>query len=503
MMRLTKKIGLITSGIILMGLSSVSFAVGTGAGVDIQNSATLNFNVGGVPQDDIVSSPTGNSDPTLNAGDAGAEFTEFVVDRVLDLTVTAIDALPVDVAPGANNGTDETNSIGLEFTVVNTGNATQNIALQAVNTNQSGDLGLTSGDTSDFTPIATTFRYFEDTNGNGDLDSGDTEITNATPTGSASAVPVLVDQAEDASVTVFVVAQIPTNAAVNADEIAGISLVAQIAEPTTDDASAGNLGTAGALITSDDSGSADDSTLIEDVFADVGVGTELGDSEVSVDGSFDFSVATLNLNAGDDGEFDGQASDTSAYIIATADISVAKTVTAMCDDSNLASDPKAIPGSILRYSITVTNASGAADTATLTTLEDVIPPNTALAVMRDYSGASADQTCAGFPALGGADNEFRAGCTNAAGTGSSGRSDCTDASSGTYTFYDQSNGNGIDSNGTAAGSTITVCYNDTVSTGVGNDCTSGSVVLSGDGSNPAGELDEDQAVIIEFDVIVQ
>ena len=490
-----------------MGLSSVSFAVGTGAGVDIQNTATLNFEVGGVAQDDIVSSPTGNSDPTLNAGDAGAEFTEFVVDRVLDLTVTTIDTAPVGIGPGANNGTDETNSIALEFTVENTGNATQNIVLQAVNTNETGDLtGLTTNTADDFDPVATTFLYFLD-DGSGVLDAADTPIATATPTGSGAAVPVLEDQAEDTPVTVFVVAQIPTSATVGADDVAAIALVAQLAEPATDDATAGNLGTAGALITSDDSGSADDSTAIEDVLADVGAGTDPGDSEVGVDGSFDFATGTLNLNDGDDTESNGQASDTSAYIIETADISVAKTVTTVCDDVNLASNPKAIPGSILRYSITVTNAAGASDTATLTTLGDVIPVNTALTVMRNYSGASSDGTCAGFTAIaadaGGGDSSFRAGCTDAAG-GATSRTDCTDASAGTYTAYSQSTGQAIDSNGTASGDTVTVCYNDTVATGVGNDCTAASsVVLAGDGANPAGELAADQAVIVEFDVIVQ
>jgi len=124
--------------------------------------------------------------------------------------------------------------------------------------------------------------------------------------------------------------------------------------------------------------------------------------------------------------------------------------------------------------------------------------------MRDYSGTSTDATCAGFTAFGGADNEFRAACTNAAGTGASGRSDCADASADAYTFYDQANGDAIDSNGAASGDTITVCYNGTVSTGTGNDCTAASsVVLEGDGANPPGELAADQAVIIEFDVIVQ
>eukprot|EP00903_Cladosiphon_okamuranus_P004454 g4452.t1 len=471
-----------------MGLSSVSLAAGTGAGTSVTNLATLNFQVGGVDQEVIESSEAGNS----TSGSGNGTATSFVVDRTLDLTVTAIDAAPVDIAPGANNGTDETNSVALTFTVENTGNATQNIALQAVNTSEPGLTGLTSGSADDFDPTATTFRYYLD-DGSGVLDAADTEITDATPGGSSVAVPVLVDQAEDTPVTVFVVAQMPTSATVSADDVAAISLVAAVAEPTTDDATAGNLGTAGALITTDDSGTAD-SAAIEDVLADGAAG------EASVDGSFAF--VTLNLNDGDDILSNGQASDTSAYIIATADISVAKTVTTVCDNTNLAANTKAIPGAILRYSITVTNAVGASDTATLTTLEDIIPVNTALTVMRDYSSTTTETVCADYPSLGTGDNEFRAACTDAAGTATSGRSDCTDASSGTYTYYDQTTGAAIDSNGTAAGNTITVCYNNSVA-GTGNDCTAASsAVLAGDGGNPAGELAGDEAVIIEFDVIV-
>ena len=139
MKRLTKTIGLITSGLILMGLSSVSFAVGTAAGTNVENIAVLNFQVGGVNQDVVRSAPgAGNSTP----GAANGTFTTFAVDRILDLTVTTVDTTPVDIGPGANNGTNESNSIALQFTVANTGNATQNIALQAVNTAQTDDLGL-------------------------------------------------------------------------------------------------------------------------------------------------------------------------------------------------------------------------------------------------------------------------------------------------------------------------------------------------------------------------
>lgn len=491
MMRLIKKLGLITSGMVLLALSNTSFAQ-TNAGTTVSNLATLNFQVGGVAQTEIESSEAGNSAPGVGNGSA----TTFDVDRILDLTVTAIDVAEVSVSPGANNGTDETNSVALEFTVDNTGNARQNIALQAVNTAN----GLGSADNTAGASEVTSFQYYLDTNTNGVLDTGDTAIATATPGGSGIAVPVLTDQEyASAAVTVFVVAQIPTSVNVSAGDIAAISLVAAVAEPDTDDPTAGNLGATGALITTDDAATAD-TGAIEDVLADGTAGT------AGEDGSFDFATGTANLNDGDDVISNGQHSDTSAYIVATADISVSKAVATVCDNTNLATNPKAIPGSIQRYTITVTNGSTSTQSATLTQLEDLIPTNTTLTVMKDYGGAPG-ATCAGFPDLSGATDMFRAGCTDAAG-GATSRTVCEDANAGDYTYYAQAGGVAIDSSGTAAGNTITVCYDNQLGTGTGLTCSglaATDVVLEADGGAGVaiGELGPDEAVVVEFDVIVQ
>lgn len=483
MKRLTKKLGLIASSIVLASLSSLSHAVGTDAGTSVTNLATLNFQIGGVDQPLIESSEAGNSVP--GAGNGAA--TAFVVDRTLDSTVTAVDTAAVGVAPGANNGTDQTNSIALTFTLTNTGNSTQNFALQAVNT----AAPALAGAADSFDPVAGTFLYFLD-DGSGVLDAADTAIALDTPAGGTIAVPVLEDIAEDATVTIFVVAQIPgvTPApGVSGGDVAGISLVAAVAEPTTE--IVGVSGTPGALILTDDSAAADDTADVQDVFADSAA------IETGVDGSFAFDLAAVvaNTNAGDDLVSNGQSSDTSAYIVLAADISVTKTVTTVCDDTNLNVSPNAIPGSVQRYTITVSNAAGAGSSAVLTTLSDVIPVNTALAVLRDYSGAAPGATCADFPAFGGADNEFSAVCTN--------RPSCA-----TPVFFDQDTDQAIDSDGTAASNTITVCYNNAVAGSPGIDCTTltpTTTVLPADAGTgeASGELSADQSVIVEFDVIVQ
>ena len=488
MTRLIKKLRFLSSGILFTTLSSTLFAVGTDAGVQIENLATLNFQVGGVDQTPVESSEAGNAIPGTNGTP-----TVFVVDRLLDLTVTTVDAAPVEIAPGANTATTQTNSIALTYTVANTGNATQNIALKAINTNEPTLAGLTAASADDFDPVVNTFRYYRESGDAAGLDALDTAIVAVAPGGVGSIVPVLLDVAQDASITVYVVAQAPNSTVVSLDDVAAISLVAQLAEPTTDDSEAGNLGTAGALILTDDAAIGDTTAGIEDVFADAAAG------EAGVDRLFDFVTGTANASTVDDIAGNGQASDTSAYIIVTAEITVSKTATTVCDNTSLATNPKAIPGAVVRYSITVVNAALSPDAAVLTRLDDIIPVNTALTPMLDYNGTPG-ATCAGFAPLGG---DFRAACTDAAGAAASGRSDCTDATADAYTYYTQAAGNGVDSNGLAAGNTITVCYDDQDATGTGNNCTVGTVVLPGDAGGTPGELAADQAVIVEFDVIIQ
>ncbi len=91
-----------------------ALAAGTAAGTSIVNRATVSYSVGGVAQTPIVSSPTGNSTPGL----AGGADTAFVVDRVVNYTVSTVDTAPVVTTPGAAN-------VVATFLVTNTGNFDQ------------------------------------------------------------------------------------------------------------------------------------------------------------------------------------------------------------------------------------------------------------------------------------------------------------------------------------------------------------------------------------------
>jgi hypothetical protein len=53
-------------------------------------------------------------------------------------------------------------------------------------------------------------------------------------------------------------------------------------------------------------------------------------------------------------------------------LSVSKTATAIWDPINGNNSPKAIPGALIRYDVTISNAAGAANSATLSTITDTL-----------------------------------------------------------------------------------------------------------------------------------
>lgn len=92
------------------------YAQGVAAGTDIDNTVIINYQIGGVPQAPIESSPDGNSTPGLGNG----EPTVFKVDRKIDLSLTG--NANADVAPGQSQAQ-------LTYTLKNEGNDTQEFSL--------------------------------------------------------------------------------------------------------------------------------------------------------------------------------------------------------------------------------------------------------------------------------------------------------------------------------------------------------------------------------------
>jgi uncharacterized repeat protein (TIGR01451 family) len=159
-----------TGGMAIAALgASPAFAAGTASGSSILNTATINYQVGGVAQTALTASNT------------------IVVDRKVNLTVAEVGASTTSVVPGQAVAVTT-------FTVTNNSNATIDIGLAA--TQLASGAAPFAGGNDNFNIGAPTL--YVDTNGNGTYDAGtDTALT------------YIDELAADASKTIFVVGSIP------------------------------------------------------------------------------------------------------------------------------------------------------------------------------------------------------------------------------------------------------------------------------------------------------
>jgi uncharacterized repeat protein (TIGR01451 family) len=275
--------------------------------------------------------PVIESSPTGNstAGVGNGADTSFVVDNRIDLTVVELSGGYTQVAAGGVNEV-------LVYTLANTGNATQDFSLSAA---ESGTDPFGGTDNFDATPVG----IFVDANNNSVYDAGTDTAT-------------FVDElAADADVEVFIVRNIPGGQA-NGD-ISAVTLTAQVAQ-------SGAAGVQGADILTDDSAIADDPATVQIVFGDAA-----GDTDAANDGAH---------------------SDTDAYIVGAAQITVSKTSAVLSDPINGGANPKAIPGATVEYTVTVSNAVGASATATNVQVTDSLNAEiTAGTVAFDANGYAA------------------------------------------------------------------------------------------------------------------
>mgnify|MGYP003627651970 FL=1 len=273
--------------------------LGTDAGTSITNNVSVAYSVGGTAQ-------TAETDSDI-----------FVVDREVNLVIAKSDAVNTVVAPGSTQQ-------AVTYTVSNQTNDTIDVLLT------SQQLG-----TDDFDVTGTITYYLDDGSTAGVFDGNDTQIT------------YIDNLAEDTSVTIHAVANIPTG--VTTGKLADIVLIGQAASHGGTGLPASGVGVQGTALT-DDSGDADDPTVVQNVFADAaGSGTS-------------------------DNAADGYHSATDTFEVSAADISVSKTSKILWDPVNGSTKPKAIPGAIVEYCIAVANAAGGA-TATGVAISDTIPAN--------------------------------------------------------------------------------------------------------------------------------
>jgi uncharacterized repeat protein (TIGR01451 family) len=250
-----------------------------------------------------------------NTSGPGSETT-FLVGTTINLTLVEDNTTFTEVAAGSLLQ-------ATSFTLTNLGNDSQGYNLTAANS------VLALFGQADGYDVGT-FAYYIDVNNDGLLDGADTLITSVT------------SLAPDASIDLLVTATIPV---VVAD--ASQSTISLTAVTTTNNTTTAVLETTGAY----------DSTVVQIVFSDpstIAAGTDPGQTEG------DASAVALD-----------------AYRVLTAALTVSKTTAVYSDPANGTVDPKAIPGAILTYTITiVNNGTGAATGISITDIVDEITTGT-------------------------------------------------------------------------------------------------------------------------------
>lgn len=267
----------------------------TASGTTVSNTASVTYTVGGT-------STTTNSNTAT-----------FLVDKKVNLAVAEVGGTPTYVSLGS---TDQVTT----FTVTNMTNSVQDFRLDATQTIANPILGTNNFNMNNL-------RVFVDSNGNGTYDAADT-------------MTYIDELAPDATVTVFIVGNVPASGTPTPNT-AIVSLNATAA-------AGGGTGALGADLTATSVLAGDSPNAVDVVFAD---GGSLGD---------------LARN--------GAARAFDSYVVSTAAVTMTKFSTVLSDPVNLTAFPKAIPGATVQYCIVVANAGPQA--ATNVSVSDLIPAQT-------------------------------------------------------------------------------------------------------------------------------
>jgi uncharacterized repeat protein (TIGR01451 family) len=237
----------------------------------------------------------------------------FVVDTIVNLLLVEDNNTHTSVAAGSEEQ-------ATSFTLSNLGNASQTYSLTAA---QSSLAVFGEADAFD----VTNFAYYIDVNDDGLLDGGDTLLA-------TGMVPVM---APDDVVNLLVVADIPVSQ--TDGSTAAISLTAVTYESDGLSITVESLGT-------------DDVANVDIVFADPAFAEDL-------------ATGTAAQTEGD-----ASATALDQYHVATAVLAISKASLVYSDPANGTTNPKAIPGAILTYTITIVNSGTAA--ATGISISDIV-----------------------------------------------------------------------------------------------------------------------------------
>jgi uncharacterized repeat protein (TIGR01451 family) len=191
-------------------------------------------------------------------------------------------------------------------------------------------------------------KVYRDNNSNGQYDAGDTLYSDASSFG---------DIASGATFTVLIVGDIPA-AATNA-EYADYDLLATAVDAGTLTTSVQTAGTKAANLTT--------------------VMTIFGDAAGS---------------AASDALHDGQHSASGRFTVTAAGLAVNKAATVYSDPISGTTNPKAIPGAVITYTVTVSNAAGGANATNVAITDDLSAMITAGNVAFNTAFSDATITCA-------------------------------------------------------------------------------------------------------------
>jgi hypothetical protein len=235
----------------------------------------------------------------------------FVVDTKIDLVVSTLDVSAVQTQLGKV-------SVVLKFKVANQGNSIQDFSLSSL---RSSNRAFGVKDNFD----AENIRVFVDVNNNGQYDEGD----DAT---------YIDELGIDEEKVVFILADMPSSGIADGS-IAVYDLQAQVAK-------GGAIGLQGDDIISDDRDKEDNPLTVQIVFAD-GEGSVTGDTPK-----------------------DGKHSSVDAFKISIANMSIQKSSVVISDPINGNTNPKRVPGALIRHCITIQN-SGSADVKYVNISDDI------------------------------------------------------------------------------------------------------------------------------------
>jgi len=281
---------------LMIGVLPQAFALGTLAGTTISNTASVDYEVGGVNQTDVNSLAS-----------------TFLVDRRINVTVAEVGGLATIVVPGATAQVTT-------FTVSNTSNAILDYGLLVTQDTSGATTAFGGTDSFDVTlPVTHTF-----------VESGATagyQPVEDTATFSD-------EHPVDGTRTVYVVVNIPASAVNN--DIAGITLTAIAAQST--DGTGAYVATPGVLAANaaqTNTGSADDPAFIDTVFGDVAGDTDaLRDGRHSDDDQYNVVTAAITVTK-------------SSSVISDP-------------FNGISVNAKAIPGAVVEYCLDINNTGAAA-----------------------------------------------------------------------------------------------------------------------------------------------